>query len=72
MTLWQFLAGLPVIVWYIVLGLIGMTILFLGGWMITTSLMTLYRGGKIHVSKDGIEEQTSSTEPAAPAEEAKK
>jgi acyl-CoA synthetase (AMP-forming)/AMP-acid ligase II len=58
MNIWQFLAGLPAALWFEVMGLIALIIvLFFGG-----AFITLIKGGRVKVSKEGIEAETEEEE----------
>lgn len=71
MTVWQFLSTLPVAIWWGLLGLLGLIILFVFGGAVVAFLVTLIRGGKVHVGKDGVNAETEE-ESEASSEEAKK
>ena len=58
MNAWQFLASLPVAVWFAVLIIAGLAVVLLFGGAVASVLVTLIKGGKVKVSKDGVEAET--------------
>lgn len=62
MTVWQFLAGLPVALWYGVILIVALIVLLVFGGAVASFLVTLIKGGKVKVSKDGIEADTEEAQ----------
>lgn len=53
--MWQFLSSLPAWFWLGILILAGMTIIILAGSTAATALIAILKGGKVKVTKEGIE-----------------
>ena len=53
-TAWDFLAGLPVGIWYALAGAVVLAVVLFFGGTIAAGLATIFRGGKIHAGKDGV------------------
>ena len=69
MTVWQFLASLPVGIWYALAGTVVLAVLLLCGGTVTTALVTIFRGGKVKITKSGVEAdapEADKDEPPAP------
>lgn len=71
MTVWQFLSGLPVAIWWGVVALLGLVVVFVFGGAFIAFIVTLGKGGKVHVGKDGVSAETEE-EPVTPTEGGKK
>ena len=56
--MWQFLSSLPVWIWGALLGIIGLAVVFICGGAAVSWVVTVIRGGKVHVGKDGVEVET--------------
>lgn len=63
MTVWQFLSGLPIAIWWGLVALIGLIIVLIFGGAIAAFMVTLIRGGKVHVGKDGVDAETEEEDP---------
>ena len=69
MTLWQFLASLPLWVWGALIVLLFFIVLLSLGGAAAASIVAIFRGGKIKISKTGLEAdapEAEKTEPPAP------
>ena len=69
MTVWQFLASLPVGIWYALAGTVVFGVILICGGTVTTALVAIFRGGKVKITKSGVEAdapEADKDEPPAP------
>ena len=63
--MWTFLSSLPVWVWGALAAAVLMAVFFVCGGAAVVWVMTVIRGGRVHVGKDGIEAETPAEAPEA-------
>lgn len=56
--MWQFFSSLPVWVWGALAAALLMAVFFICGGAAVVWVVTVIRGGKVHVGKDGVDAET--------------